>query len=335
MIYLDNAATSKIHPYALKKMNETWGNWANPSALHKLGKQNYYLLESSRNNIKKILNIQKNAELYFTSSATESNNLILNSTNLPILASPFEHPSILNFPNINIIDFEKIEQILQKKQYLVSLSLVNNETGMIVATKKLRNLVKKYNSQLHIDASQAKNINFEELNCDYLTISSHKLGGPIGIACLISKPLLKPFLYGGGQEFNIRSSTQALPLIIGFESAIKVLNTQQHYENLYNVLKAELNPKYFFETYVNEEFTKHIICLLTYDKPATEVFAYMDLNNIAISYGSACSSGTLDKLKILNIYKNIPSKNAIRISFGFDTTISEVQTFIKLFKKII
>lgn len=331
MIYLDNASTSPIYPTSLEKMNEIWKRWANPSSLHKKGKYNKKILEQCRLELKEIFNIGNNAEIIFTPSATIANNLVLHNATLPVLTSQFEHPSILNIPNIEIIDLEFIEEKLKQKKYLVSLSLVNNESGMIIATNPIIDLVNKYGSLLHIDASQAKCIDFNTLNCHYLTISSHKLGGPIGIACLVTKTLLKPFIFGGGQESNIISGTEAIPLIVGFtEAAKKNTETNKLYSTLNKKIFDNINNQYILNTFTKANFAEHIICLLTYKKPGTELFSYMDINNIAISYGSACSSGTLNKLKILKIL-NLPSKNGVRISFGYQNTIEEIEVFCELF----
>lgn len=333
MIYLDNAATSPIYDSVLKKIIETWQIWGNPSSLHKIGKQNKEILEESRNILKKNFNIKNNAELIFLPSATVANNLIIQNNSLPLITSKFEHPSILKIPNVETINLNILEEYLQKQKYLVSLSLVNNESGMIIASNKITKLVNQYGSKLHIDASQAKHIDFEELNCHHLTISSHKIGGPVGIACLVTKTLLSPIIFGGGQEFNVFSGTEAIPLIAGFAEASNQLKTSTElYQKLNNLVKLKINPKYILNNFIDADFENHIICLLTYNVPGTEMFTYMDINNIAISYGSACSSGALNKLNIIK-YFNVPSENGIRISFGYQNNENEILEFINKFNQ--
>lgn len=333
-IYLDAAATEKLHPEAMEAMLNSFKIWANPSGVSQASKIAAQRLEQCRKEIKDALNIGDNAHLIFTSSASESNNLIFSSLNTKILISKFEHPSVYNHPNveeIDIFDFALLEEKLTKQRYLVSVSLVNNESGMIVWSEELAFLVKKYESKLHVDGAQAKFIDFEQLKCDYLTISGHKIGGPVGVACLITKSILKPLIYGGGQEYNMRSGTQALPLIEGLTAALKTLKKRED-ELFQNILKKNLDKKYFFSNFVEASFADNVICLLTYEKSGTEVQAFLDLAGIIVGHGSSCSSGTIDSPRILNHF-NQPSKNGIRISFGWHTTSEEVRQFTRIFNQ--
>lgn len=335
MIYLDAASSEKLHPKAKEAMFEAFDEWANPSGLSQANKRSYYRLEECRKIIKEVCNVKNNAELIFTSSASESNNIIFNQSPLPILISKFEHPSVSNHPKvegiIDLKDEKKLEKFLKEKNYLVSLSYVNNESGLRIANAKIIEKIKKLGSKVHVDASQAKEIDFDNLKCDYMTISSHKIGGPIGIAGIITKTVLKPIIYGGGQEFNIRSGTQAVPLVEGFAAAVKELqNRQENDAKLFKILHEQIESKYFFSNFVKESFDNHIICLLTYKRSGTEVHAYMDMNNISIAYGSACSSGAINGPKILNLY-SLPSYNGIRLSFGWHSKEEDVYKFCSLF----
>ena len=329
MIYLDSASAAFLHPKAKEKMDEAWEIWANPSANHQLGKKNKTLLENLRKDFIEIYNVPKNASVIFTSCATESNNLILNSVILPKVKL-LSHPSVI----CKEVFFTDLEDILSNQPHLVSIPLIQHETGLIFPVDKIASLVKKYNSKLHIDASQAKVVDFQKLNCDYLTISSHKIGGPIGIAAVISKTLLTPMINGGGQEMNMRSGTQAVPLIAGFVAAAKELQYQlSHFEKLKKVMKQKIKAEFFLEHYLDYKFVDHINCLLT-QQPGSEIVAYMDLNNVAISNGSACSSGTMEGIRCLRYFNLVP-ENATRISFGWNTILTEVEKFCELFNKFV
>ncbi|WP_342261939.1 cysteine desulfurase family protein [Alphaproteobacteria bacterium endosymbiont of Tiliacea citrago] len=340
MIFLDAASSEKLHPKAKIAMLKSFDAWANPSSLSQAGKNMSYKLKECRETIKKCLNVKNNAELIFTSSASESNNHIFNSCDLPILISKFEHPSVYNHPKVEgVIDlnFELIEQKIKDKKYLISISLVNNESGIILATKELVDFIKKFGSKVHIDASQAKNINFDYLGCDYMTLSSHKIGGPVGVAAIISKSVLSPILYGGGQEFGVRSSTEAVPLISGFAAAVEEIPNRFFNDKiLSDYLKSNIDKKYFFSNFVDGafDFVDNIHCLLTYGLSGTEVFSIMDLKNIIIAYGSACSSGTLNAPKILSNF-DLPSKNGIRVSFSWDTSIEDLKQFVEVWKSLV
>lgn len=333
MIYLDSASTQFLHPNAKKAMFDGFDIWANPSGLHQASQKAKLRLEEARKLLKQILNVQNNAELVFTSSASEANNAIFNTSPLPVLISQFEHPSIAKHPKtICFLDEQDLEKKIQKERYLVSLSLVNNESGMLVANKGIVQLVHKYGSKVHVDASQAKKIDFQALGCDYMTISSHKMGGPIGVAGLISRTTLPTFIFGGGQEFDIRSGTEPLPLIEGFVAAARTLEDQYvKAQELSQLLRSLIPAKFFFSTFVEQDFAPNIECLLTYQYSGTEIYAMLDLSNIVVAYGSACSSGAINGPTILKKFKT-PTENGIRVSFGWHSSKEDICSFASIFK---
>lgn len=330
MIYLDSASTERLHPKAREAMLEAFDYWANPSGLSQPSKAMKNILERSRRRLKEIFNVKNNAELIFTSSASESNNIIFNSESLPILISKFEHPSVYNHPKVyKMIDLDPItlEEELKKGRFLISVSLVNNESGMILIDKGTISLIKRYGSKVHVDASQAKTIDFDALGCDYMTVSSHKMGGPVGVAAVISKTILPVIIHGGGQEFDIRSGTEPVPLVAGFAAAAEELCSRRSNDIKLNmILRKFVDSRYFFSNFSGHKHSCHIICLLTYERLGTEVYAYMDMRDIVIAYGSACSSGALNGPMILDKF-DLPSKNGVRISFGWDTTEADVEKF--------
>lgn len=330
---------------------QKWGKeLGNPSAQYASGKESAYFLQDLRGQLCDVFNISNRYVVLFTCSSSESNSMVFNSCNLPILCSKFEHPSVKNFPNITAIDIHKnnldeLESYLKKEPHLVSIIAQQHETGLQMPLKEISQLVSKYDSKLHIDASQLKEIDIENLKANYITISSHKIGGPVGVSALISSTLLKPMIYGGAQEENMRAGTQALPLIAGFVAAAQELKQNEfykpHFQNLKQTLIKNIDAKYFLENHFpNLEFADNIVCMVLEEVPGSEVFAYMDLNDIAIGLGSACKSGTLEgveAIKYLNEYysKNLIAQNAFRISFGFENTVEEVEKFAYLFNEFV
>ena len=355
MIYLDCAATSRILPKAKEAMlyiYDKWGSeFANCSAQYNAGKKSNQYLNKLRARLYEIFNIPENYVLVFTSCASESNSLIFHSSKLPILVDRFSHPSCKNFPSCKLFSLGKLEEYIKEQSSLVSLSLVQHETGMKYDHELALNLSKKYNSKLHIDASQVKKIDVKNLNADYITISSHKLGGPIGIAAVISKSLLNAQIFGGSQEFNMRAGTQALPLITGFVEACSQMQEndffEDHFKELKNYMKKLIDSNYFLENLINAEFVDNIVCLVLDKIPSSELAAFMDLNGIAIGIGSACKSGSLDGMDAIvqlnleenaMLYKNaeynkLSEQNVVRISFDFATTKNDIEIFANKFNE--
>ncbi len=334
MIYLDNAATGVLLPSCLKVMNEEWSSWINANAVYFKAMIASNKIEKIKNEIFEVLNVPVSEyKMVFTSCSSESNSLILSNMNIPVFCKQYEHSSIRNHPNAIQIDFDELEEYLKKGPALISVSLVNHEIGLLLDTKKLNELVKKYNSFLHLDCSQAKNINVRELNADYFTISSHKMGGPVGIAAVLTKFHLKPIIYGGAQEYGIRAGTQSLPLIAGFKEALNH-NFSNHFKTLKNHLLNLIDKKYFVE-FANfkpskfyDKFENHIICLIT--ESGSEAVAYMDMNGVLISNSSACKNG-INGMQVLKQY----SGKGIRVSFGWQNTLEDIEVFASHFNNLV
>ena len=253
----------------------------------------------------------------------------------------FEHSSIRNHPkSIQCSDLEeeirKYKNVFPEKKCLISASLIQPETGLVLNVTAIKQLAEKYSCKLHLDASQAKTLDCAKLDADYYTISSHKLGGPVGVAACVSKTLLTPIIYGGSQEHGIKGGTQNTPLIEAFAKAIEINATHDGFKTHFEKLKQQLfeYPAKFLETAFlkgsfelpkfYESFSNHIICILT-DSPSSELVAFMDMNNIAIANGSACKQGQ-EGIGMLN-------KEAIRISLGWKTCEKDIAQFGEKFKE--
>lgn len=336
MIYLDHAATTPLAPNVMQIMQDAWENWANAGGQYQAAVRNARKLESLRKDVQNLL--QTNMNIIFTASSTEANNIVLNSTRLPIITSKFEHPSIKNWPNVSSIGLEEMDCYLQQNgPHFISIIGIQHETGLIHDIQPILALAKKYYCTVHVDASQAKDI-AGFMGADFITISSHKLGGPIGVAAFLAKDQIKPMLYGGGQEHGVRPGTVALPLIAGFVEALNFTyqnhELKAHYKKLKHLLKQLLPTQYFLEHFVQAEFVDHITCLIL-PGPGSELAAFLDMNDIAVGLGSACSSGAMDGITALSNFANpkLNQVNAIRVSFGWNTTEEDVRIFAARLKE--
>ena len=220
MIYFDHNSTTNIREEAKLEMLKYIDSPYNPSALHQYGRKAKYLLERARQSFISTLGLIQNYDVTFTSSGTEANNLIIsNFKDKYVFASSIEHPSILNSlddcnnaslidcSKAGVVDLRHLESLLNNESnasdILVSIMYANNETGIIQPIKDAMQICKHYGARLHTDASQAIgkiDINFSDILPDFITASSHKIGGPMGTGCLIhAKDFdLKSQINGGG-----------------------------------------------------------------------------------------------------------------------------------------
>jgi len=254
-VYFDNAATTAVDKNVLKKMlpyfTEKYGN---PSSIHYLGQEALEAVDESKEIISKFLNCRAE-EVFFTSSATESNNLAIKGVlegldfKPHIITSLIEHPSVIEVckylekegkaevsyikPNTEgIIGLESIKKEIKNNTVLISIMYANNEIGTIQDIKNIGSLIKELNIDrknkilFHTDAVQAGaylNCDIKELGVDLLTLSGHKIYGPKGVSVLFIKEgiKIKPIIYGGGQEMGLRSGTYNIPSIVGMGAAIE------------------------------------------------------------------------------------------------------------------
>jgi cysteine desulfurase len=327
-IFLDHASGSFLKPKARNAMLNAFDSWANPSSNHYLGKQNQKHLNKLKETFREKCNIDPNSAVIFLSGVSEGNALVYNSSRLPILKSEYEHASNKLNPKGSLFSFKDLSNI--DSPHLISCLSVHNETGLIIKLDPFHDLLKANKCEIHIDAAQEKNINFKASKADYMVVSSNKMGGPIGIAAVISKPNLRPFVFGK-QQHGFRGGTEALPLIAGFVEAID--DNSQHFSDLNRFLKSKIDSKYFLSSHCNEEFADHIVCLV-FDFSASELIAFFDFQGIYISAGSACDSGAMDGIKAVEKY-GFHKSCAIRVSFGWNTSKAEVEIFAQKFNQFV
>lgn len=273
MIYLDNQASTPIHPEVLKVVTQVMkGNFANPHSQHLMGQKSMNLMDDARRTISEHFGVEF-SEIIFTSGATESNNIAIQGVILAalktrekveILTTPIEHSAVIvpiqaltqQYPNriihktipINesgIVKVEDIQNLLTSDTILVSIIHANNEIGTIQPIRDIGRMLKKYNPEsiyplFHSDGAQAvwsEAINFNYSNLDLYSISGHKIYAPKGVGALYIKKNtpIQPITYGGGQEYGIRSGTLNTSGIAGLGEAIRLLSISEHKNIVENV----------------------------------------------------------------------------------------------------
>lgn len=384
-IYLDNAATTPCDPEVLKAMKPYWsGIFGNPSSFNDAGREAKKALDQSRQKIARILGT-KNQEIIFTSSATEANNMAIFgtvktvSTSKPhIITSKIEHQSVLEpikvlekqdcqitYLSVNkegLINPEELKKTIKPETVLVSIIYANNEIGSIQPIKKVAKIIKEFrNSKLgiinsgypyfHIDAAQASSyldINPNNLGVDLMTVSSHKIYGPKGIAALyIRKGVqIEPIIYGGGQEFNLHSATEAVPLIAGFAKAMEMTNSKKQMVNsqiqkLRDSFVLELKkavPGVKINGSENHKDRLPNIISATFKEVENEqLLLRLDKYGIKASAGSACAGSGIEPSHVLQAI-GLSKKEArfsIRFSLGKQTTKAELDHVLKILPKVI
>ncbi len=373
-IYLDNAATTPCEKKVLKAMEPYWSKkYGNPSSFNDSGREAKKAVDEARNKIALLLGA-KNREIVFTSSATEANNLAIFGTanktrgKKHIITSSIEHHSVLEpigklekngfdityFPvnKKGLIDLNELEKSVKPETFLVSIIYANNELGSVQPVKKIAKTMKGFENRpyFHIDAAQAQShldINVNNLGVDLMTLSSHKIHGPKGIAALYVRQGtgLEPLFFGGGQERGFRSSTEAVPLIIGFAEALEATNNLR--ETIYD--KQEKLREYFVKG-LRKVFPKvkingpenpkdrvpHIVSAVFEGIESEQMLLHLDKHGIRASAGSACSSKEIEPshvLKAIGLSKE-EARSTIRFSFSRLTTRSEIDYVLEVLPKI-
>lgn len=365
MIYLDNAATTRMYDEVIELEKEVEKNYfANPSALHSFGMKAENLIKDTKKIIAKELSCKEN-EIHFTKGATESNNIIIKSLaskEISAITSSIEHPSVFDtFKNSEFkevkyikndekgfIDLKDLEDSLNESTKLVSVIYVNNETGTIQNIKEISKLVKSFSEDIlvHVDATQAfgkENCNVKNLGVDALSFSGHKIHGPKGIGGLyVNKKFIgkiSPLLHGGRQEL-ISSGTYNTPAIVGMGKALEILKLKKEKDyikklNLYlrDLIKKEIENVLVISPDIN---VSYYILDIAFSNIKAEVLLHMlEDEEIYVSSGSACSQGA-DNRVLKNLH--VPDEfidGAIRFSFSSDITKADLDKTVEVMKRSI
>ncbi|HBR68102.1 MAG TPA: cysteine desulfurase [Rhodospirillaceae bacterium] len=358
-IYLDYNATCPVRPEVAALVAQVMQAPHNASSVHRYGQEGRKYVEDARTKVATLVNANP-AQVIFNSSATEGNNTVLNHfKGERILVSAIEHPSVLEavpeaekipVTSDGLIDLQALEKLLQTgpRPALVSAMLVNNETGAIQPIRDVSNLSKKYGALLHCDAAQAAGkipVDIAALGVDFMTLSAHKIGGPQGVGALVLGlcGITPTLLHGGGQEKSARAGTENVAGIAGFgmaaELALKDLPRYAKFETLRNHLEKELQ-KIYSRAVIHAASVPRAAGVSMFSLPgltAETLLMALDLEGIAVSNGSACSSGNVKPshvLKAMGASGEIAA-SALRISMGWATTEAEIDGFLKALGKIV
>ena len=364
MIYLDNSATTKPCAEAVAAMvSAMTENWGNPSALYGFGIDTAKQLRTARMQVAAAMGAEPD-RVFFTSGGTEADNWAVFSTakrfgkkKKHIITTAVEHHAILNaMKELEMQGFEvtylqpdpegritvaDLKAALRKDTFLVSVMMVNNESGAVMPISQMAKLVHKLNPEavFHTDAVQGfLKVPFQakSLGADLISVSSHKIHGPKGAGALYISPRLKSFpayLVGGGQENNFRSGTEGTPAIFGFAAACGVGAA---------TLKADIEREKGLLTYAIEKIeamegirvngaheAPHILSLSVPGVPTQNTLNLLQEDGICISAGSACAKG--HRSHVLSAMK-LPGEvidGAFRVSISRETTREEIDALIK------
>ncbi|MCI2927176.1 cysteine desulfurase [Staphylococcus hominis] len=362
MIYLDNAATTKPNQAVLDsflKVSEK--AYYNANSPHQMGLQSEKILLQAKSRVKEMLNLNKNTDIIFTSGATESNNIALKGIALRkkqfanvIITSVLEHPSVLEVMRyletqgfilkyVNVtpngqIDINHLEQLMTDNVSLVTCMYVNNVMGQIQPIKEIGSLLKQYpKAHFHVDGVQALGkipMQLEDVNS--ISFSGHKFNGLKGQGILIidNKEKIEPTIFGGGQEYGIRSGTVNLAmnvsLVKAMEIAIQNLDELNHRLSRYNKVIRECLSQYK-GVYINspENSAPHILNIAFPGvKGEVLVNAFSKLD-IMVSTTSACSSKRekLNEVLLAMGIKDNRIEGSVRLSMGETTTEKDIEQF--------
>lgn len=346
MIYLDHNATTPIRPEAADAVSAAMRMHGNASSVHTAGRNARALVETARGDVAALVGADPK-QVIFTSGATEANNAVLKSFSGKILVSGIEHPSVLEAaPNAQripvgtdgIVDLHALENMIEGAS-LISVMMVNNETGVIQPIEKIAALAKAKGIRVHCDAVQAAGRIPLSMNVDYLTLSAHKMGGPQGVGALVTVPGAPPvkLIHGGGQERRARAGTENVMGIAGFGAAAKAVNIEafQKLASLRNIIEQTIPGITVFGQ--SAARVANTTCFALPGVAADTQLMALDLAGICVSSGSACSSGTVKPSHVLEAMGIAPelATCALRVSLGWNTTQADVDTFIAAYTKFI
>lgn len=377
MVYLDNAATTPIRPEVVEVITDALkSEYGNPSSTYRIGKSVKYTLIKARKRLAELLHVDEN-DVYFTSGATESNNWAIRSQakisrhlgeGNHIVTTAIEHPSVSNVtkyletqgfevtyiqPNNNgeITVQQFIDATTDQTIGWIAMA-VNNEVGSILPIFELGELAYEQNIWFHVDTVQAighLDYDFSKLKCTSFVGTAHKFNGPKSIGFLVYRSYqkvnhLESFIKGGGQENTMRSGTENTPYILGMVKALELTledydSTEENFKELQTYLYESLDNA-GIDYKINGDVANrvpYINNLWFNGNIASQMLIKMDLDDVYISAGSACSAGSLTESPILKAYyPDQPQRwsQSLRISFGYQTTKDDIDQFIQTLKKI-
>ena len=366
LIYLDNAATTKIYPEVADLIaEESKNDFFNPSALYKPSVALSVKIKNARESVKSALHAG-DGELYFTSGGSEGDNTALFCTRKPkgsrIIVGLGEHDAIINgaaqlaqqgydvvYAPINAdgsVNVEEFKNLLTPNVALVSIMHVSNETGAINDVARLCKLTKKVapNAVFHSDGVQAFGkikVNLRALGIDLYTISAHKIHGPKGIGALYVKKgtPIKPLIYGGGQEKGFRSGTENAPCILGFAKAVEIC--MKNFDSDFakkSAFEAQLKEKLLSgidDVQIisgDENFAPNILTVAFKDVRGEVLLHDIEDDGILVGIGSACSSHHESRFKSLLGLDDNHKDGIIRFSISYENDENDIDFIVEKIK---
>ena len=370
-MYLDNAASSRVSDEVIDDIIWCLKNvQGNPSSVHSEGYKAKMLLEESRQKVANFINAEPE-EIIFCASGSESNNLAirgyLNSHDICecIITTEIEHPSVLNtckrysdthrieyapVDSEGRVDLGKFHKLISSLSYkyfcFVTIMMANNELGTINPIKEIVREVHRLGGVCHVDATQALSqipVDVKELGCDMLTFSAHKVGCPRGTAVLYKKKSIdiEPLVFGGGQERGYHAGTENVAMIYALGNQLDRLKAEK-FPNSYrrDYLFTEISNvcnELGIEIRLNgsvEYCLPNILSLTFKGIDAEALITLLDMKDIQISAGSACSSGSKTPSRVLKSIglSDEDANSTVRISIGHETTIEECDKFVAALK---
>jgi cysteine desulfurase len=371
-VYLDHNATTPVHPEVLEAMMPFFRDqFGNASSIHWAGREVKKYLDEAREKVAALMNADPQ-EIIFTGCGTESDNMAIKGVasihqdkGRHIITSKVEHHAILHTCQFmeglgyeithlsvdreGLMDLEELRRSIRPDTVLVTIMFANNETGTIMPVQEIGEICREKGAIFHTDAVQAVGkipIDLKKLPVDILSLSGHKLNTPKGIgAQFIRKGTkLSPLIHGGAQERNRRAGTENIPYIIGLGKACEIAQRdfQKRHEYLRN-LRDRLQEG-IFQAIPHVELNGHPIRRLPNTLNASFLYVEgeslllnMDLEGIAVSSGSACSSGSADASHVILAMGKSPlvAQSAIRFSLGLTNTGEDVDYVLEVLPRVI
>lgn len=366
MIYLDNAATTRMRDEVLSAMlpymQEEYGN---PSAVYSLGRQARRAIDTARKQIADLIGADID-EIYFTSGGTEADNWALSASGISggghIITSAIEHHAVLNtckrlesrgykitYVPVNMngeIDPDDIKRSVRPDTKLISIMAANNETGVIQPVKDIGRIAEEYGVLFHTDAVQAFgsiDIDVDDMHIDMLSVSAHKHYGPKGIGALYCRKgsKIRPLINGGSQERNLRAGTENTAAVVGFGEAARLAALERSKRGSINNLRLLLESELISSiegTAVNGGARKLPGISNIYIKgvDANALIVNLDMRGIAASNGAACTSGSTEPSHVLMAmgFDERRIASSIRLSIGMYNTEEDIKICIEEIKRI-
>lgn len=360
-VYFDNASTTPLDQEVLEVMLPVMKNqYGNPSSIHSFGRQTRTLIENSRKTVAKLLNASP-SEIFFTSGGTEADNMAiicgvrdLNLTH--VITSSIEHHAVihtleilesrgqikLSFVNLKSdghVDLEHLEELLQSNERsLVSLMHANNEIGNLLSLKDISEICARYNAVFHSDTVQTMahyKMDLQGSKIHFVTCSAHKFHGPKGVGFLYvnNEMKIKPLIYGGTQERNMRGGTENVYGIVGLAKALEIAYRdmeahEEHIQGLKGYMIEQLEQhlpgvEFNGDAQINSLYTV-LNVLFPASKNAEMLLFNLDIMGIAASGGSACTSGSNQGSHVLRGINADQSRPSVRFSFSKFNTKEEI-----------